>query len=63
MDEDKIKMMFKLMEYDYLSEKQLDLVASFDRQFLKNGRLSEAQEEILADIFEKAAGKVEWSRW
>ncbi len=56
-------MMFKLMEYEYLSEAQENLIVSFEEQFLKKGHLSENQQEILADIFEKAAGKVEWSRW
>lgn len=62
MNTDKIKMMFKLMEYDYLSEAQLNLIVSFEKQFKKCGRLSERQQEILSDIFEQAAGKVEWSR-
>ena len=62
MDTDKIKMMFNLMEYDYLSESQHDLVISFEEQFNNRGSLTARQFEILSDIFEKAADKVEWSR-
>ena len=56
-------MMFLLLEYDYLSEDQENLIISFEQQFLKKDYLTEPQQEILADIFEKAAGNVEWSRW
>ena len=62
MDTDKIEMMFKLMEYDYLTDKQHDLIESFEHQYKKRGFLSDRQFEILSDIFEAAAGKVEWSR-
>ena len=55
-------MMFKLMEYDELSEAQEKLVISFEEQFNNRGSLTARQFEILEDIFEKAAGKVEWSR-
>ncbi len=36
--------MFKLMEYDYLTEVQEKLIISFVRQFIKNGHLSERQQ-------------------
>ena len=62
MDEDKIKMMFDLMEYDYLTDAQHDLVISFQEQFEKRGSLSDRQNEILEDIFKRAAESVEWSR-
>lgn len=62
MDKDKIKMMFKLMEYDYLSEKQHELIISFEEQFNRKGYLTEPQFYILEDIFKKAAESVEWSR-
>jgi len=62
MEREKIKMMFKLMEYDYLTDPQHDLVISFEEQFTNRGSLTARQFEILSDIFEKAAGKVEWSR-
>lgn len=55
-------MMFKLMEYDYLSDKQHKLIESFESQYNKYGRLSNRQCEILEDIFNKAASDVEWSR-
>lgn len=62
MDTDKIKMMFDLMEYDYLTDAQHDLVISFNEQFNKWGKLSERQFDILSDIFKRAAESVEWSR-
>ena len=62
MNDDRIKMMFKLMEYDYLTERQHNLIISFEKQFLRYGRLSELQLETLESIFEQAAEKVEWSR-
>ena len=62
MDTDKIKMMINLMEYDYLSEKQHNLIVSFEAQFNRTGTLSERQFEILHDIFTGAAERVEWSR-
>lgn len=62
MDTDKTKMMFDLMEYDYLTDAQHDLVISFNEQFHKRGNLSDRQFEILEDIFKKAAESVEWSR-
>ncbi len=62
MDKDKTEMMFKLMEYDELSEAQEKLVISFEEQFNNRGHLTARQFEILEDIFNQAAGKVEWSR-
>ena len=62
MDPDKTKMMFDLMEYDYLTDAQHDLVISFQEQFESRGSLSDRQFEILEDIFKRAAESVEWSR-
>ena len=62
MDNAEIKMMFKLMEYDYLTEPQENLIVSLEEQFNRNGYLSEKQQDILSDIFKRAAEKVEWSR-
>jgi len=62
MKADKIKMMLKLMEYDNLSDSQHSLIISFEEQFANRGSLTARQFEILSDIFEKAAGKVQWSR-
>ena len=62
MDTDRIEMLFRLMEYDELSDSQEKLVISFEEQFNNRGHLSARQLEILEDIFDQAAGKVEWSR-
>lgn len=57
MNADKIEMMFKFMEYDYLTDAQHDLVLSFSEQFDNRGSLSDRQFEILSDIFQRAAEK------
>ena len=60
--EDRIKHIFKFMEYDYISDAQHSLIVSYEKQFNEKGWLSRRQMEILEDIFEKAAEKVEWSK-
>lgn len=55
--EDRIEHIFKFMEWDQLSNGQLDLIASFEIQFKDRGWLNERQVEILEDVFEKAAGR------
>jgi hypothetical protein len=45
------------MEYDQLSDRQLDLIESFEDQYNRNHHLSERQMEILEDIFQQAAEK------
>ena len=62
MPNERVDMMFKLMEYDYLSDAQHDLVVSYEEQYNRKGRLSVLQMEILEDIFKRAAESVEWSR-
>lgn len=59
---ERIESIFQLMEYDELTDAQHDLVISFENQFKRRGNLSDKQYEILENIFEQAAGKVEWSR-
>jgi hypothetical protein len=54
-DNDKIEMMFKLMDYDYLTDAQHDYIISFSDQFDKKGWLSIAQFETLEDIFKQAS--------
>ena len=57
MDIDKIEMMFNLLEYEYLSDAQHELICRYDEQFISKGYLSESQFEVLADIFKQAAEK------
>ena len=61
--QERIEHIFKFMEYDYLTDAQMDLVVSFESQFENRGSLSDKQIEVLESIFKQAAGKVEWSRW
>ncbi len=55
---DRIKHIFQFMEYEELSEKRLDLIISFEKQYKNQSSLSEKQYDILEDIFKQAAGKV-----
>jgi hypothetical protein len=57
MTEERIKHIFKYMEYGALSEAQENLIISFEKQFEERGSLSERQYEILEDIFKQAAEK------
>lgn len=52
-----IEMMFKLMEYDNLTDSQHDYVCSFERHYMNSGKLSDGQVGVLEDIFQKAAEK------
>lgn len=51
---ERIKHIFKFMEYDNLTDAQHDLIISFEKYFERWGKLSEKQIEILEGIFEKA---------
>lgn len=55
--DERIKHIFQFMEYGELSEKQLDLVISFEDYWKKRDFLTESQYEILEDIFKQAAEK------
>ena len=61
-DTDKIDMMFQLMEWDYLTDSQHNLMSDFEKQYKRKSTLSDRQFEILENIFEQAAQKVQWSR-
>lgn len=52
---ERIECLFQLLDEDYCSDKQLDLVESFRDQYIKRGSLSARQLEILEDISEKAS--------
>ena len=54
---DRIEHIFQFMEYEELSEKQLNLIISFEKQYKDRSNLSEKQYDILEDIFAQAAGK------
>lgn len=61
-EKEETKMMFKLMEYDYLTEDEEKTVISMESQFLSRGYLTKPQKKFLKDIFDNAAGRVQWSR-
>lgn len=48
-----IKILLKLMEWDKLSDRESDLLESFDH-FIQINRLSDRQFEILNEIFDRA---------
>jgi predicted DNA binding protein len=54
---DRIEHIFKFMEYDELTDAQMNLIVSFEDQFKKRGNLTARQLEILESIFEQAAEK------
>lgn len=56
MDKERIRHIFDFLEYDNVSDEQLNLLVSFEEQFIENGSLSEKQYEILEDIFRKTSG-------
>lgn len=51
---DNVKILLKLMEWNRLSDRELDLLESFQEQFEAKGQLSDAQFEALNDIFDRA---------
>jgi hypothetical protein len=59
---EKIQMCFDLMEYDELTDNELDWIVKLEERWLKWGNLSEKEQEILNDIFKRAAERVGWSR-
>jgi hypothetical protein len=52
---ERIECLFLTMDHDYLTEKQLDLVISFEKQFKQRRELSERQLEILESINQQAS--------
>lgn len=51
----RIECLFRLLDEDYCTDKQLELVESFRDQFVRFGTLTERQTEILSSISEQAA--------
>lgn len=47
--------MFKFMEWEHVTDGQIIYLESFEKQFKRNGDLSNRQCEILESIFEQAA--------
>jgi hypothetical protein len=52
---ERIEHIFRFMEYGELTDRQHELIISFEEQWKRYGRLSERQMEILEDIFKQAA--------
>lgn len=57
-DKDRIRHIFKYMEYDALSERQEYLVIKYEEWFLKHHSLTQPQMETLEDIFKQAAENI-----
>jgi hypothetical protein len=55
--ESRIRHILKYMEWDCLTDAQHNLIISFEEQFDRKGTLSDAQYDILEDIFARAAEK------
>ena len=54
-EEDKIEMMFKLMEYDDLNDWEDHFVASVGEQYENRGTLTRGQFEKLEEVFNRVA--------
>ena len=52
---ERIEMMFRWMDYDYLSDKQHDFIISLEKYYNKHGFLTVAQADALESIFRQAA--------
>lgn len=55
---ERIKHIFKFLEWDELTDRQFELVESFEKQFGRKGGLSDAQFAVLEEIFKEASEKV-----
>lgn len=55
MSRDEIQRLFDELDYDNLTDRQHELVESFEEQFERRGTLSDRQVEILEDIFDKVS--------
>ena len=53
----RIELIFKLMEYDNLTDWEDDFVASVDSYFEERGSLTITQYEKLEEVFKRAAGR------
>lgn len=51
---ERIKILFQLMEWDYITDDQHRLLESFESQFEKRGDLSDKQLEIMESINQQA---------
>lgn len=54
---ERIKHIFKYLEYDAVNDAQHDLIISYEEQFNRKGHLTDPQIEVLEDIFKQAAEK------
>jgi hypothetical protein len=55
---DRIKHIFKYMEYDALTDAQHNLVIKYEEFYLRNKYLTEPQYDTLEDIFKQAAENI-----
>jgi hypothetical protein len=54
---DRIAHCFKYMEWEEVTDGQMTYLESFEKQFKRNGDLTDRQCEILESVFEQAAEK------
>jgi len=45
------------MHPDQLTERELEIIESMERQYYRKGSLSEAQEDLLEEIYKRAQGR------
>lgn len=54
---ERVEHIFRFMEYDVLTQSQLNLIESYERQYMEGGYLTPRQMEVLESIFKQAAEK------
>lgn len=54
---ERIDHIFQFMEYDNLTDDQLDLIIKYENYYKKNRYLTDRQMEVLESIFKQAAEK------
>ena len=63
MTAERIKYLLKHMSYDAITDRQHDLVVSFEEQFERRGALSDKQTDILESIFKQAEDRADKPWW
>jgi len=51
---DRVEHILSYVQWDVLTERELDLMGSFEAQFQRNGNLSDRQLEVMESIFSKS---------
>ena len=53
MDENRLKMIIEVLDFNKLNDWEIDFLVSIEDQFLRRGLLSKKQEDKIEDMFRK----------